>query len=66
MAVPDDHAPGPLMTTRTAVILTISLLAGLDAGALVEWSGHYVAEAVIGGIGVFIATVKLMHQWIAP
>jgi len=56
----------PLMTTRTAVILTISLLAGLGAGALLMCSAYHIAEAVLGGIGVFIAALKFLHQWIAP
>lgn len=57
---------GPLMTARTALILTISLLAGLGTGALLLCSRRNTAEAVLGGIGVFIAALKLLHQWIAP
>ena len=65
MAAPDDDAPGPLMTTRTALILTISLLAGLGTGALLEYGGHHAAEAVIGGIGVFIAAALAVAAAVA-
>jgi hypothetical protein len=67
MTAHDDGNPGPRMTTRTALILTISLLAALGAGILLlQGTGRHLAEAIIGGTGVFITALKLLHQWITP
>ncbi len=66
MTASGDDRSGPSITTRTALILTISLLAGLGAGLLLHGSGDRPAQTVTGGIGAFIGAIELLHRWIVP
>lgn len=62
----DDDRSEPLMTTRTALILVTSVFVGLGTAVLLLYAGRHPAEAAIGGVTTFIASIKLLHNWIKP
>lgn len=60
----DRDAFSPLITVRTALILLISVLIALGAGILLTIAGRNLAEVTLAGTGIFVAALKLLHDWI--
>ncbi|GLY03786.1 MULTISPECIES: hypothetical protein [Actinoplanes] len=57
--------PG-LLTLRTTVILSISLLAGGVVGGLTYVSGENVPKSLLAGLATVPAGVAFLHQMIHP
>lgn len=66
MASPNDEdRPRPLLSMRTAIVLTLAVLAGLAATALMTLAHRPLPEAVFVGLGVLAAAVKFFDSLIA-
>lgn len=57
--------PPPLLSTRTALIMTVALIFGGAAGLLVAAAGQHLAMAVLIGLGAAGSTVLALNKLIA-
>jgi len=64
---PKRQDPSALLSLRTMVIITISLIVGIGAGGLTYWyiSPRHLAAAILAAVASFAATVKFLNDIIA-
>jgi hypothetical protein len=57
-----SQPPGPLLSTRAALLMLLAVLAGLSAGALTFLSGRSVPSAVLAGCGAAGAALLFFNK----
>jgi hypothetical protein len=65
MPTKNDDETAPLLSVRTALILLLTVLAGLTAGVLTGLARHSPYEAVLMGLATSAAATRFFHWLIS-